>query len=111
MLLHWIWLAHRPGVTDRMKLKLLQQFQDPEDIYFADEESYRHVEGMTAEAAEGLKDKNLDSAETILAVCRKEGLHLLTFQDGQLNTVMPLMMIAFLLKRPLCLRMMKTTTF
>ena len=43
MLLHWIWLAHRPGVTDRMKLKLLQHFQDPEDIYFADGESYRHV--------------------------------------------------------------------
>ena len=82
MLLHWVWLAHRPGVGDRMKVRLLQHFRDPEDIYFADEESYRHVEGMTAEAAEGLKDKNLDSAETILAVCRKEGLHLLTFQDA-----------------------------
>jgi len=36
MLLHWIWFAHRPGINDRMKAVLLQHFQDPEDIYFAD---------------------------------------------------------------------------
>ena len=82
MLLHWIWLAHRPGVTDRMKLKLLQHFQDPEDIYFADGESYRHVDSITSEAAEALRDKDLASAETILATCRQEGLHLLTIQDA-----------------------------
>ena len=82
MLLHWIWLAHRPGVGDRLKVRLLQHFRDPEDIYFADEESYRHVEGMTAEAAESLKDKSLAAAEASLEACRREGLHLLTFQDA-----------------------------
>ena len=82
MLLHWIWLAHRPGVGDRMKLRLLQHFQDPEDIYFADAESYRHIEGMTAEAAEGLKDKDLHAAEAALEVCRRENLHILTFRDA-----------------------------
>ena len=82
MLLHWIWLAHRPGVSDRMKVRLLQHFRDPEDIYFADGESYRHVEGITAEAAEGLKDKSLAAAETILEACRRENLHILTFQDA-----------------------------
>ena len=82
MLLHWIWLAHRPGVSDRMKVRLLQQFRDPEDIYFADGESYRHIEGMTAEAAEGLKDKDLSFAETALEACRRENLHILTFQDA-----------------------------
>ena len=82
MLLHWIWLAHRPGVSDRMKVRLLQHFRDPEDIYFADQESYRHVDGMTAEAAEGLKDKSLTAAEEILEVCRRERIHMLTFQDA-----------------------------
>ena len=62
MLLHWIWLAHRPDVSERMKICLLEHFQDPEDIYFADGESYRHVEGITAAAAESLKDKDLSSA-------------------------------------------------
>ena len=82
MLLHWIWLAHRPGVSDRMKVRLLQHFRDPEDIYYADGESYRHVEGITPEAAEALKDKGLASVEAILETCRRENLHLLTFQDA-----------------------------
>lgn len=82
MLLHWIWLAHRPGVSDRMKVCLLQHFRDPEDIYYADGGSYRHVEGITAEAAEALKDKNLAFAETVLEACRRENLHILTFQDA-----------------------------
>ena len=82
MLLHWIWLAHRPGIGDRLKVRLLQHFRDPEDIYYADGSSYSHVEGMTAEAAEGLKDKSLTAAEAALDVCRREGLHLLTFQDA-----------------------------
>ncbi len=82
MLVHWIWLAHRSGVSDRMKVRLLQHFQEPEDIYFADGESYRHVEGMTAEIAEALKDKDLASAENTLEACRREGLHLLTFRDA-----------------------------
>ena len=82
MLIHWIWLAHRPGVNDRMKVRLLQHFRDPEDIYFADGEIYRHVEGMTGEAAKSLEDKDLTSAEAALEACRREGLHLLTFQDA-----------------------------
>jgi len=82
MLIHWIWLAHRPGVNDRMKVSLLQHFRDPEDIYFADGESYRHVEGMTAGAAESLKDKDLSAAEKSLEACRREGLHILTFRDA-----------------------------
>ena len=82
MLLHWIWLAHRPGVGDRMKVRLLQHFRDPEDIYFADGESYRHVEGMTPEAAEALKDKDISAAEAVLEACRRENLHIFTFRDA-----------------------------
>ena len=82
MLLHWIWLAHRPGVSDRMKVSLLEYFRDPEDIYFADGESYRHVEGMTAETAASLKDKDLSAARNALDACRREKLHILTIRDA-----------------------------
>ena len=82
MLLHWIWLAHRPAINDRMKIRLLQHFRDPEDIYFADGESYRHVEGLTGEAVQALQDKDLSSAEAALDICRREKLHVLTFQDA-----------------------------
>lgn len=82
MLLHWIWLAHRPAVTDRMKKCLLEHFRDPEDIYFADGESYRHVPGLSAEAAEALMDKNLSECHAILDLCRRERIHIVTVQDA-----------------------------
>lgn len=82
MLIHWIWLAHRTGISDRMKVRLLQHFREPEDIFFADGEAYRHVEGMSEEATEALKDKDLAAAEAVLEACRREGLHILTFQDA-----------------------------
>lgn len=82
MLVHWIWFAHRPGLSDRMKLRLLQHFQDPEDLYFADSGAADLIEGLTPEAKEGLQDKNLTLAEEILEVCRRERIHLLTFRDA-----------------------------
>jgi len=82
MLIHWIWLAHRTGLSDRMKVRVLQHFQDPEDSYYADGESYRHIDGITPEAVQALQDKDLTCAETILETCRREGLHLLTFRDA-----------------------------
>ena len=82
MLVHWIWFAHRPGLTDRMKLALLQHFQDPEEIYFADGGVFSHIEGLTPEAVESLGDKNLIPAEETLEICHREKLHLLTFRDA-----------------------------
>ena len=82
MVIHWIWLAHRPGVNDRMKVTLLQHFRDPEDIFFADSEAFDHIEGLSEEAAESLRDKNLIPAEEILEACHREKLHVLTYRDA-----------------------------
>ena len=82
MLIHWIWLAHRPGLNDRMKVTLLQHFRDPEDIFFADSEAFNHIEGLNAEAVESLRDKNLIPAEDILEACHREKLHVLTYRDA-----------------------------
>ena len=62
MLLHWIWLATRPGMNDRIKAEVLRHFQDPEDAYYADPAAYAMVDGMTEEAAEALRDKELKEA-------------------------------------------------
>lgn len=83
MRIHWIWLAHRPGVTDRMKAILLEHFSDPEDIYFAEESAFRGISGLTDHALEGLKDKSLAQAEEILNDCDRKGLQILTFADEQ----------------------------
>ena len=82
MLIHWLWLAHRPGLSDRMKAVLLQHFQDPEDIYFADKEAFSHIEGLSPESLEALQDKELTPAEQIMDACQQENLHILTCRDA-----------------------------
>lgn len=82
MLIHWIWLAHRPGVRDRMKIRLLQHFRDPEEVFFADSGAFDHIEGITEEAKASLLEKELVTAEQILTDCGREKLHILTYQDA-----------------------------
>lgn len=82
MRIHWIWLAHRPGVNDRLKARLLEHFQDAEEIFFADREAFAHFEEMTEEAAEGLLDKDLTGAEAIEDTCDRLKVQILTFQDA-----------------------------
>lgn len=83
MLKHWIWLAHRPGVSDRMKAALLEHFLDPEQIYYADGSAFDHIEGLSPEAKESLADKNLIPAEAIIDRCGQKKLRILTIQDVQ----------------------------
>ncbi len=82
MLVHWIWLAHRPGLTDRAKVGLLQHFSDPEEIFYADSGAFDHIGGLSGEAKEALQDKNLIPAEEILDVCSRSRIHLLTLRDA-----------------------------
>ena len=82
MLLHWIWLAHRPGLSDRGRAALLQRFQDPEDIFYADRKTLAEVEGLSGTGLEALGDKSLDEAQSILKICRDKKLGILTFQDA-----------------------------
>ena len=82
MLIHWIWLAHRPGVSDRVKAELLRHFRDPEDIYFAGEDAFDHIEAATTEVRTSLADKDLAEAREILDACAGKGIHILTFRDA-----------------------------
>ena len=82
MLVHWIWFATRQNVSDRMKVELLRHFQDPEEIYYAREGEFRHMEGLTEEGMASLGDKSLQKAESILHRCSREKLGILTFQDA-----------------------------
>ena len=82
MIVHWIWLAHRPGLTDHQKSMLLAHFSDPEDIYFADRDAFSGIDGMTGEMVLALADKDLTEAEKILSDTMKYKLHILTFRDA-----------------------------
>ena len=81
MLIHWIWLAHRPGFGPRIKAALFEHFRDPEAVYFADEKALAHL-GLSAEVRDALLDKNLTSSEKILEDCQNKRLNILTIQDA-----------------------------
>lgn len=82
MLIHWIWLSIRPSVSDRVKVELLRHFRDPEDIYFAAGDAFEHIEAVTQEAADSLRDKDLKAAQKILNDCAKYNIHILTYRDA-----------------------------
>lgn len=82
MLIHWIWLATRPAVSDRQKAALLHAFRDPEDVYFGEKSAYSNVEGLTTDAADALADKNLTRAQEILDQCVEKDIQICTFHDA-----------------------------
>lgn len=82
MLIHWIWLATRPELSDRLKLATLEVFRNPEDVFYGDQEHYAKVKGMTQAGAEALADKDLTHAQQILDDCVEKGIQICTFHDA-----------------------------
>lgn len=83
MLLHWIWLAHRPGLTDWAKGKLLEQFGNPEDLFCAPTEKIGEGLNLSPETRASLLDRDLSGAEKILQICKRKKIQILTMQDGE----------------------------
>ena len=82
MLIHWIWLATRPEMSDREKLQALSHFRDAEDVFFADGESYQRVEDLSQKAYDALCDKNLATAKAILQDCEDLEIRILCYGDA-----------------------------
>ena len=82
MLIHWIWLATRNGLSDRVRKELLEHFRDPEDMYYAAEDAFDHLEEMTQEIRDALADKDLSEARKILDQCARGDIHILTYRDA-----------------------------
>lgn len=82
MLIHWIWLATRSGLGDRGRMTLLQKYGDAEDIFFASDDAFAAVPGLSEEAVQSLQDRQLDGAERILADCARENIRILCWPDA-----------------------------
>lgn len=82
MLIHWIWLATRPGVHDREKAELMRHFRDAEDVFFADAQAYGCVEALSEDGIRALQDKDTHQAEQILTQCNQKKIHILTYRDA-----------------------------
>lgn len=79
---YWLWLSALQGVRGATKLALLEQFQNPEAVYFAEDEALALVE-MRRQEWSALKEHSLDNAEKALADCRRLGLRILPISDAE----------------------------
>ncbi len=80
---YWLWLATRPTLGNVAKLALLDRFQEPDGVYFADSEAYLSVEGITRSQAKALEDKSLEEADRILGECQRLDLRMITIRDAE----------------------------
>ncbi len=81
MLIHWIWLATRPNLTDREKLALLHKHHGPEELYFSDAKALLK-EGLKQPAVDALLDKDLKEAQKILDSCVDKDIRICTYADA-----------------------------
>ena len=79
---YWVWLSEVKGLTNRSKLLLLDYFGTPENVYYADEDEYRLVEGIEPRQIALLAEKSMENADRILGACSRLGLRILTMQDA-----------------------------
>ena len=78
---YWVWLATLPGLGTRTRLQLLEHFDSPEDIYYADEGELLLTPDITKAQAALLADKSLERTEQVLADCARDGQFILTMGD------------------------------
>lgn len=79
---YWIWLSECRTLPLSARLRLLEHFGSPENVYYAQADDYLQVEGMTPTLAAQLADKALVEAERILGECERLGTRILTMQDA-----------------------------
>ena len=68
---YWVWLSEVKGLTNRSKLLLLDYFGTPENVYYADEDEYRLVEGIEPRQIALLAEKSSENADRILGACSR----------------------------------------
>ena len=83
MLVHWIWLSTRSGLSDRGRMALLRHFADAEEIFFASPDAYGQVEGLSEDAVASLQDKDMARSIRILDQCDEKGIQILCWPDQQ----------------------------
>jgi DNA processing protein len=79
---YWLWLMTRPGMTNAVARRAVEQFASPEGAFFADGEDYRASQGCSEREIAALADKSESGAEALLERCHALGVWVLTAQDA-----------------------------
>ena len=83
MLKYWLWLTSMPAVGNQARLALLRQFENPENIYYAEEADRKMGAGLKPDQIAAILEHDLNPAGHILADCQRCGQRILTIRDAE----------------------------
>lgn len=78
-LLFWIWLAEQLGAASRDFPRLISLYENPYDIFHAEECEIERIEGLSPRTVRVLADKSLEHATRILDACEQLGVGILPY--------------------------------
>lgn len=79
---YWIWLSTVKGIGAATASKLLDKMGNPENIFFADKDTYL-LNGISEKDAEKLMDKSLGRAMSVMDSCYEKGIRILVRDDAE----------------------------
>lgn len=80
-MIHWLWLATRPGCSVRFCHGLLEQFGTPEAVWQAGREALSRLPRINAARLGALMEKDLAYPRRIESDCRRQGIQMISLQD------------------------------
>ena len=81
--LFWIWLSDALGPKSRDFRRLIALYDNPYDLFHADDGEIERISDITPRAKEAILKKDLSSASRILDDCQRLGINILTFDDEE----------------------------
>lgn len=85
---YWIWLSLLKGIGPVIAKRLLKEFNNPENLYNADEEQLMQVQGIGVKTAEIItNNKSLSESNRIVEATFKENINILTCNDSVYESI------------------------
>ena len=80
-MLFWIWLSEALGAANKSFRPLIELYENPYDIFYAEEEELDRLDHLSLRVRERLADKSLEHATAILDTCERLGIGILPYGD------------------------------
>lgn len=82
-ILFWLWLAHTLGAANHDFRKLIVLYDNPYDLFHAEDSELERIPEITPRTRKKLGDKDLSRATRILDACEKLGIGVLPYGDEE----------------------------
>lgn len=80
-ILYWIWLSEKCGIASKEFGKLVEQYENPFDLYRMDDGEIEHLSGIGRMLKDRLCEKSLEHSYTVLRYCKQHKVAILPYSD------------------------------